>query len=88
MPVGGPGGGPQSVQFTRKRLEELSVDLWRRCRLPLDQDASLSSVNLHSMVHASKLPGLVLFLVWRQHDCAADVDLKAPAKLLLPVVLR
>ncbi|KAF5834867.1 Hsp70 protein-domain-containing protein [Dunaliella salina] len=50
MPVGGPGGGPQSVQFTRKRLEELSVDLWRRCRLPLDQACWAAGVDLNAIV--------------------------------------
>ncbi len=36
MPVGGPGGGPLEVTLSQAHLDELSTELWRRCRLPLD----------------------------------------------------
>ena len=37
MPVGGPGGGGMVATLSRQDLEKLSVALFRRARLPVDQ---------------------------------------------------
>ncbi|GIL87150.1 hypothetical protein Vretimale_14267 [Volvox reticuliferus] len=50
MPVGGPGGGPLEVRLTRTQLDELTQELWRRCRLPLDQACWQAGVDLNEVV--------------------------------------
>ncbi|KAG2453319.1 hypothetical protein HYH02_001543 [Chlamydomonas schloesseri] len=51
MPVGGRGGGPLEVTLTRSTLEEeLTQELWRRCRLPLDQACWQAGVDLNEVV--------------------------------------
>ncbi|PNW75659.1 hypothetical protein CHLRE_12g535700v5 [Chlamydomonas reinhardtii] len=51
MPVGGRGGGPLEVTLTRDMLEEeLTQELWRRCRLPLDQACWQAGVDLNEVV--------------------------------------
>ncbi|KAG2438835.1 hypothetical protein HXX76_005375 [Chlamydomonas incerta] len=51
MPVGGRGGGPLEVTLTRDTLEEeLTQELWRRCRLPLDQACWQAGVDLNEVV--------------------------------------
>lgn len=47
MPVGGPGGGPLSVELTRARLDELSDGLFKRARLPLDAACWQAGVDLN-----------------------------------------
>ena len=37
IPGGAANGGPLQVVLTQEKLEELTLELWRRCRLPLDQ---------------------------------------------------
>ena len=37
IPGGDVDGGPLQVVLTQGKLEELTMELWRRCRLPLDQ---------------------------------------------------
>ncbi|KAG2495678.1 hypothetical protein HYH03_006278 [Edaphochlamys debaryana] len=51
MPVGGPGGGPLEARLTREALDsQLSQELWRRCRLPLDQACWQAGVDLNEVV--------------------------------------
>ncbi|EFJ48180.1 Hsp70 protein Hsp70D [Volvox carteri f. nagariensis] len=50
MPVGGPGGGPLEVRLSRTQLDELTQDLWRRCRLPLDQACWQAGVDLNEVL--------------------------------------
>ncbi|GIL56890.1 hypothetical protein Vafri_12177, partial [Volvox africanus] len=50
MPVGGPGGGPLEARLTRTQLDELTQELWRRCRLPLDQACWQAGVDLNEVV--------------------------------------
>ncbi|GLI64484.1 hypothetical protein VaNZ11_007759, partial [Volvox africanus] len=50
MPVGGPGSGPLEVRLTRTQLDDLTQELWRRCRLPLDQACWQAGVDLNEVV--------------------------------------
>lgn len=54
MPVGGPGGGPLKVTVTREDLDRLSTDLYRRCRLPLDQACWQAGVDLFTVLESYK----------------------------------
>ncbi|KAF8073120.1 dnaK [Scenedesmus sp. PABB004] len=49
MPVGGPGGGPLMVTLDQATLDELSADLFRRARLPLDQACWAAGVDLNEL---------------------------------------
>ena len=49
MPIGGAGGGPLEVVLTQQDLERLSLALFRRARLPIDQACwQVSSKNPHA----------------------------------------
>lgn len=50
MPIGGPKGGPLEVTLTRAKFDELAADLYRRCRLPLDQAAWQAGVELQELL--------------------------------------
>lgn len=47
MPLGSPGGAPLRVTLTRSMLDELSEDLFRRARLPLDAACWQAGVDLN-----------------------------------------
>lgn len=49
MPVGGPNGGPLQVQLDQSTLDQLSTDLFRRARLPLDQACWTAGVDLNEL---------------------------------------
>lgn len=50
MPVGGPKGGPLCVTLTQAMLDDMSADLFRRCRLPLDQACWQAGVDLNDLM--------------------------------------
>ncbi|KAG1666877.1 hypothetical protein FOA52_013510 [Chlamydomonas sp. UWO 241] len=50
IPGGGPDGPPLTLSLTRAELDELSLPLWRRCRLPLDTACWNAGVDLEEAV--------------------------------------
>lgn len=50
MPVGGRDGAGVSFTMTRQLLDELTVELWRRCRRPLDQACWQAGVDLGTVM--------------------------------------
>lgn len=50
MPIGGPKGGPLEVTLTRAKFDDLAGELYRRCRLPLDQAAWQAGVELQELL--------------------------------------
>lgn len=46
LPLGGPNNAPITVPFTRAQFDSLTADLWRRCRLPIDQACWQAGVDL------------------------------------------
>lgn len=48
--MGGPAGGPLEVTLTRQVLNKRTVDLFRRCRLPLDQACWQAGVDLGELL--------------------------------------
>jgi hypothetical protein len=50
MPIGGPGGGPLELTLTRAKFDELAAELYRRCRMPLDQAAWQAGVELQELL--------------------------------------
>jgi hypothetical protein len=50
MPIGGPNGAPLEVTLTRAKFDELALELYRRCRLPLDQAAWQAGVELQELL--------------------------------------
>eukprot|EP00775_Hariotina_reticulata_P011055 gene11055-11210_t len=52
MPLGGPGGAPLLVQLDQQIMDQLTVDLFRRLRLPLDQACWTAGVDLNELVMA------------------------------------
>lgn len=49
MPIGGPDGGPLQVPLDQQTLDDLSTDLFRRARLPLDQACWTAGVDLNEL---------------------------------------
>lgn len=50
MPIGGPSGGPLRVELTRSRFDELSEELFKRARLPLDAACWQAGVDLNELM--------------------------------------
>jgi molecular chaperone DnaK (HSP70) len=50
IPVGGPGSSGSEVVLTQQLLDQLSTDLFRRCRLPVDQACWQAGVDLGTVV--------------------------------------
>eukprot|EP00878_Enallax_costatus_P032537 GHUV01035765.1.p1 GENE.GHUV01035765.1~~GHUV01035765.1.p1 ORF type:complete len:501 (+),score=142.98 GHUV01035765.1:78-1505(+) len=49
MPIGGPDGGCLQVQLDQQTFDDLSTDLFRRARLPLDQACWTAGVDLNQL---------------------------------------
>jgi molecular chaperone DnaK len=52
MPLGGPAGGPLLVHLDQQTLDQLTTDLFRRLRLPLDQACWTAGLDLNELVMA------------------------------------
>lgn len=87
--MGGPGGGPLSVNLTKSQFDALTLDLYRRCRLPLDQ-VGLTYIGcvtaLQATCHFRRCTGS-LAERWPPSSCVMTHVARCPMQLRVIIVV-